>query len=133
MIRTTFVWLHLRFSSANSSEENCDLRQAKSNTSSTCDFSEHDQRLVCFHGLDDKWEPEGEHVRTLVLCYWPEETFDPQDVLQTFSSLKKLIIEKSNLTRLISPFSNKSHSIEVQFDPLFSFLFHCSTQILRSL
>ncbi|XP_026668549.1 protein singed wings 2 [Ceratina calcarata] len=112
LLLITFIWLHLRFSSANSTEENCDLRQAKSNTSRTCDLKEHDQRLVCFHGLEDKWKSEGEYVRTLVLCYWPAETFDPQDVLQGFSSLKKLIIEKSNLTRLVSTFSNKSRSIE---------------------
>ncbi|CAL7940510.1 unnamed protein product [Xylocopa violacea] len=108
----TLFWMNLRLSLANTREENCDLRQAKSNTSKECDFKEHDHRLVCFHGLEDKWKTGGENVRTLVLCYWPLETLDPQEVLQGFSSLKKLVIEKSNLTSLVSPFANNSQFIE---------------------
>ncbi|OAD54338.1 Protein singed wings 2 [Eufriesea mexicana] len=97
---------------ANTSEENCDLRQTKLNTSIECDFKEHDDRLVCFHGLEDKWKTGGENVQTLVLCYWPLTSFDPQDILQGFPSLKKLTIKKGNLTKLTSPFPNESRLIE---------------------
>ncbi|CAK9814909.1 Protein singed wings 2 [Anthophora plagiata] len=106
-----FFWANARFSQANTAEENCDLRQ-KLNTSLECNFKEHDHRLICFHGLEDKWKSGDENVRTLVICYWPAETFDPKDVLQGFPSLKKLVIGKSNLTKLVSPFPSESQLIE---------------------
>ncbi|CAD1471132.1 unnamed protein product, partial [Heterotrigona itama] len=110
---TTFhFWMNPPFSLANKNEENCDLRQANSNKSAECNFKEHDHRLVCFHGLEDKWKTGGEKVRTLVICYWPMTTFDPQDVLQGFSTLEKLTIKNGNLTRLTSPFLNEFRSIE---------------------
>ncbi|CAK9828461.1 Protein singed wings 2 [Anthophora retusa] len=106
-----FFWANPRFSWANTAEENCDLRQ-KLNTSLECNFKEHDHRLICFHGLEDKWKSGDENVRTLVICYWPAETFDPKDVLQGFPSLKKLVIGKSNLTKLVSPFPSENKLIE---------------------
>lgn len=111
-LTTFYFWMNPPFSLANKNEENCDLRQTNSNTSAECNFEEHDHRLVCFHGLEDKWKTGGENVRMLVICYWPMTTFDPQDVLQGFSTLKKLTIKNGNLTKLTSPFSNESRSIE---------------------
>lgn len=52
-------------------------------------------------------------MQTLILCYWPLTSFDPQDILQGFPSLKKLTIRKGNLTKLTSPFPNESRLIEV--------------------
>ncbi|XP_016770261.2 protein singed wings 2 isoform X2 [Apis mellifera] len=103
-------WINLQFSLVHAYEENCDSYQTKSNTSTLC--KQHDHRLVCFHGLEDKWRSGGENVRTLVLCYWPLPIFDPRDVLQGFPSLRKLEIKRGNLTTLIKPFPNESRSIE---------------------
>lgn len=105
-----FFWINLQFSLVHAYEENCDSYQTKSNTSTLC--KQHDHRLVCFHGLEDKWRSGGENVRTLVLCYWPLPIFDPRDVLQGFPSLRKLEIKRGNLTTLIKPFPNESRSIE---------------------
>lgn len=46
-------WINLQFSLVHAYEENCDSYQTKSNTSTLC--KQHDHRLVCFHGLEDKW------------------------------------------------------------------------------
>ncbi|XP_003488294.1 protein singed wings 2 [Bombus impatiens] len=108
----TFFSMNPQLSLANANEENCELRQTNSNTSTECNFKEEDHRLVCFHGLEDKWKTGDENVLTLVLCYWPLTTFDPQNVLQGFPSLKKLTIREGNLTKLVSSFPNESRSIE---------------------
>lgn len=110
LLITIFSFANVQCSSRN--EENCDFRQAKSNTSVECDFKEHDHRLVCFHGLEDKWKFGGENVHSLLLCDWPGETFDPQDNLRGFSSLKKLTISRSNLTKLTFPFPPEVQLIE---------------------
>ncbi|XP_034175163.1 protein singed wings 2 [Osmia lignaria lignaria] len=106
----TISFANVRCSSK--SEENCDSRQVSSNKTAVCDFKEHDHRLVCFHGLEDKWKFRGENVRTLLLCDWPEQTFDPQDALRGFSSLKKLVIARSNLTKLTSAFPREIGLLE---------------------
>ncbi|XP_076671208.1 protein singed wings 2 isoform X1 [Andrena cerasifolii] len=91
----------------------CDLRQRRSNTTSAaCDFMEHDRRLVCFYGLDDKWKSGGENVKTLVLCYWSLEAFDPQQTLRGFPSLRRLVIANGNLTTVTSAFPPEARSIE---------------------
>ncbi|XP_043264733.1 protein singed wings 2 [Colletes gigas] len=112
-VLTMFTLSGAQLSSASTNEVNCDLRQLSSNTTSAnCDFKKHDC-LVCFHGLDDEWRSGGEHVRTLVLCHWPAEAFDPQSTLQAFPSLQKLIMANGNLTELTSPFPAEARSIEV--------------------
>ncbi|XP_053998310.1 protein singed wings 2 isoform X2 [Hylaeus anthracinus] len=112
-VLTMFTVWSTQLSSASKNEGTCDLRQLSPNTTgATCDFKEHDHRLVCFHGLDDKWRSGGEDVRTLVLCYWSLDTFDPQHTLQMFPSLRKLVIANGNLTRLASPFPSEVRSIE---------------------
>ncbi|XP_076167334.1 protein singed wings 2 isoform X3 [Ptiloglossa arizonensis] len=107
-----FTLSSVELSSASTNKENCDSSQLTLNTSAKCDFKEHDHRLVCFHGLDDKWITGSENVQTLVLCYWSLETFDPQYTLQTFPSLRKLVISNGNLTKLTSSFPLQTPLIE---------------------
>ncbi|KZC05469.1 PREDICTED: protein singed wings 2 [Dufourea novaeangliae] len=101
----------LQVSSA--SEENCYLGHGRLNaTIDKCDFIENDHLLVCFHSLDDKWKSGGEAVRTLVLCHWSLETFNPEITLHGFSSLRKLAIVNSSLTMLASTFPSETRLIE---------------------
>ncbi|XP_032678320.1 protein singed wings 2 [Odontomachus brunneus] len=69
-----------------------------------CDFAESRQRLVCFNGLQDKWKARNENIQVLVLCEWPIATFNPQEVLRTFTRLRKLTLANSNLTQLSTTF-----------------------------
>ncbi|XP_076243966.1 protein singed wings 2 [Calliopsis andreniformis] len=124
-------------------EENCDLRHQKSNTTDAeCDFIEHDHRLVCFHGINNKWESRNENVHTLVLCQWSLETFDPQQSLHGFPSLKNLVIMNGNLSNVTTTFPSETASIEhvtitgtklQQFpEQLFAGLSHLKTIDLRN-
>lgn len=53
-------------------------------------------------------------VQILILCEWPKATFDPHEVLRKFTSLRKLIIANSNLTRLSSAFPIEAQFLEVE-------------------
>nr|XP_012220280.1 PREDICTED: protein singed wings 2 isoform X1 [Linepithema humile] len=78
-----------------------------------CHFLKNRYRLVCFNGLKDEWKAKSENVQVLILCEWPKETFDPQEVLQGFTFLRKLIIANSNnLTRLSTAFSFEAQNLE---------------------
>ncbi|XP_014468068.1 PREDICTED: protein singed wings 2 [Dinoponera quadriceps] len=77
-----------------------------------CDFAESRQRLVCFNGLQDEWKVKNESVQVLVLCEWPDTTFDPQEVLRGFTRLRKLMLANSNLTRLTTAFPIEAGLLE---------------------
>ncbi|KAF7379678.1 hypothetical protein HZH68_016626 [Vespula germanica] len=77
-----------------------------------CHLKESGHRLICFGGIDDKWKTENEKVHNLVLCNWPNKTFDPQEVLQGFPLLRKFKIVNSNLTRLMTSFPEECQFLE---------------------
>ncbi|XP_047369606.1 protein singed wings 2 isoform X3 [Vespa velutina] len=79
---------------------------------SECHLKEIGHRLTCFAGIDDKWKTENETVENLVLCNWPNTTFDPQEALQGFPLLRKFKIANSNLTRLMTPFPEDCQFLE---------------------
>ncbi|XP_035724177.1 protein singed wings 2-like isoform X1 [Vespa mandarinia] len=79
---------------------------------SECHLKVIGHRLTCFAGIDDKWKTENETVENLVLCNWPNTTFDPQEVLQGFPLLRKFKIANSNLTRLMTPFPEDCQFLE---------------------
>jgi len=53
-------------------------------------------------------------VQVLVLCLWPNATFDPQEILREFTFLQKLMIANSDLTRLSTTFPSEMQFLEVE-------------------
>lgn len=47
----------------------------------------------------------GVTVTTLMLCQWPESTFDPAQVLTMFPRVRRLSIVDSNITSFVSNFT----------------------------
>ncbi|XP_066594973.1 protein singed wings 2 [Prorops nasuta] len=91
----------------------CDWHQLKSKIEyPECQFKEIDHRLVCFGGLHENWKLGAENVRTLILCEWPEVSFDPEEVLSNFTSLRKFMIANSNLTKFTSAFPPEVRLLE---------------------
>ncbi|KAG7207419.1 hypothetical protein KM043_009068 [Ampulex compressa] len=77
-----------------------------------CHFKEAEHRLACFGDLEEKWKSGGKNVRSLVLCDWSRETFDPKSIPRIFPLLRKLSIVNGNLTKLSSPFPSEARSLE---------------------
>nr|XP_033342876.1 protein singed wings 2 [Megalopta genalis] len=109
-VLSTIFWL-ANFSVLSANDERCDL-PSNATTTEKCEFKEHDGRLVCFHGLDDRWKSGSEDVKTLILCHWSLETFDPASTLHGFPSLKKFIIANGSLSTLSSAFPSTIRLLE---------------------
>lgn len=77
-----------------------------------CHFKSNDHTLTCFCGIDEKWRTEEETIHSLILCKWLNVTLNLQEVLRGFSSLRKLTITNSNLTKLTGYFSEESQFLE---------------------
>ncbi|KAI4500343.1 hypothetical protein M0802_004760 [Mischocyttarus mexicanus] len=99
---------------SNQDTENLDCHRINSNNElQECHLKENGHRLTCFGGIEDILQTERKTINTLVLCNWPNSTLDPQEVLQGFSSLKKLkIINNNNLTKLLTPFPEDCQFLE---------------------
>ncbi|XP_076291418.1 protein singed wings 2 [Lasioglossum baleicum] len=111
LVLLTTTWL--ANSSVSAKEEECSLSHLQPNaTSEKCEFKEHDGLLVCFHSLDDRWKSGSENVKTLILCHWSLETFDPAVALHGFPSLRNLIITNGSLVTLSSAFPAEIRLVE---------------------
>ncbi|KAG5308359.1 HFW2 protein, partial [Acromyrmex insinuator] len=84
----------------------------RANIHPECNFTENQQRLVCFNGFKDEWRARVKDVQVLIFCVWPKATFDPQEILRGFIFLRKLIIANSNLTQLSTAFPSEMKFLE---------------------
>ncbi|KAL6442364.1 hypothetical protein ACFW04_002540 [Cataglyphis niger] len=108
-----FFYIYVHFSHGFTKDDDiCYWHHPHANDYPECDFLKSRQRLVCFNGLEDEWREKAENVQILILCEWPKATFDPHEVLQGFTFLRKLIIANSNLTQLSTAFPINAQLIE---------------------
>jgi len=77
-------------------------------SSSNCRSASVFKRLIALNLF------RADSVQVLILCEWPRTTFDPQEVLRGFTSLRKLMIANSNLTRLSTAFPVELEFLEVE-------------------
>ncbi|KAL0121894.1 hypothetical protein PUN28_006999 [Cardiocondyla obscurior] len=106
-------FMHAHFSHGFTKDDDiCYRYRSHADDHPECDFVKTRQRLVCFNGLRDEWKARAESVNILILCLWPRATFDPQEILQGFTFLRKLMIANSNLTRLSTAFPSEMQFLE---------------------
>lgn len=76
----------------------------ESGGSAGCTTQEGTQ-VVCSQGIHSPYNEVSLTVTSLVLCRWPESTFDPAHVLLTFPRLRSLSVVDSNITSFVSNFT----------------------------